>query len=94
MFVSNGKCYAENPLPVFKITSAENCGDYKLKVVFNGKEARMFDGRTLLVGEAFLPLNDEAIFANYKLDYETLTWLDGDLDVAPEFVYANSEAVE
>ena len=25
-----------------------------------------------------------------KEDYETLTWLDGELDVAPEFVYENS----
>lgn len=93
MFVSNGKCYAEKPLPVFKITAAENCGDFKLRVVFNGSEARLFDGRKLLTGEAFAPLNDESRFANYRLDYETLTWLDGELDVAPEFVYENSEAI-
>ncbi len=35
-------------------------------------------------------LSPHGIFADCKLDYETLTWLDGKLDVAPEFVYENS----
>jgi len=39
----------------------------------------------------FAPLADEKVFNDYRLDYETLTWLDGEVDVAPEFVYENSE---
>lgn len=34
---------------------------------------------------------DADAFSRCNLDYETLTWLDGELDVAPEFVYENSE---
>ena len=90
MIVRDGKCYAENPLPVLKITGFETFAPHRMKVVFNDGETRIFDGRTLLKGEAFAPLADANTFADCKLDYETLTWLDGELDVAPEFVYENS----
>ena len=93
MIVKNGKCYAEAPLPVMKITGFKTCGPHQMKVVFNDGETRIFDGRTLLKGEAFAPLADADAFADCKLDYETLTWLGGELDVAPEFVYENSIAV-
>ena len=92
MIVREGKCYAERPLPVLKIVGFETCGPHRMKVMFNDGEARIFDGQSLLRGEAFAPLADEKTFANCTLDYETLTWLDGELDVAPEFVYENSVA--
>ena len=91
MIVRDGKCYAENPLPVLKITEFETLAPHRMKVVFNDGETRIFDGRKLLKGEAFAPISDADVFADCKLDYETLTWLDGELDVAPEFVYENSE---
>ena len=92
MIVRNGKCYAENQLPVLKITGFEACGPHQMRVVFNDGAIRLFDGRVLLKGEAFAPLADAKTFADCKLDYETMTWLDGALDVAPEFVYENSMA--
>ncbi len=90
MIVRNGKCYAENPMPVLKITGFETCGPHQMRVVFNDGATRLFDGHVLLKGEAFAPLADEKTFADCKLDYETMTWLDGALDVAPEFIYENS----
>ena len=92
MIVRDGKCYAENPLPVLKITDFETCGPHQMRVLFNDGAKRLFDGHVLLKGEVFAPLADEKTFADCKLDYETLTWLDGELDVAPEFVYENSMA--
>ena len=94
MIVRDGMCYAENQEPVLKITGFENCGNHKMRVVFNDGAARIFDGRSLLQGEAFAPLSDAMVFADCKLDYETLTWLDDELDVAPEFVYENSFACD
>ncbi len=93
MIVKNGKCYPDNPVPMMKIVGAQPCGGYDIRVLFNNSEERIFDGSTILAGEAFKPLRDEKAFRNFKLDYETLTWQDGDLDVAPEFVYANSRPV-
>lgn len=69
-----------------KIVSFEMCGPHKMNVVFNDGEVRLFDGHSLLAGDAFAALADENAFADCKLDYETLTWMDGELDVAPEFV--------
>ena len=90
MIERNGWCYAEEEKQQLTITAVENLGSYMLRVHFNDGACRFFDGRKLLVGEVFAPLSDESVFADYKLDYETLTWLDGKIDVAPEFVYEHS----
>ena len=79
--------------PVLKIVAAKSCGGHELEVLFSNGDRRLFDGRKLLVGEVFAPLADEKAFNDYQLDYETLTWLNGEVDVAPEFVYENSTAV-
>ena len=91
MIVKNGMCYADDRAPVLKIVAAKSCGGHELEVLFSNGDRRLFDGRKLLVGEVFAPLADEKLFNNYRLDYETLTWLNGEVDVAPEFVYENSE---
>ena len=90
MIEKNGKCYADDYADVLCITDAKDLGDYHLKVHFSTGEDRIFDGRSLLDLEVFKPLVDEAVFKNFKLDYETLTWLDGYADIAPEFVYEHS----
>ena len=82
---------ALNSEPVLKITGFETLAPHRMKVMLNDGETRVFDGHVLLRGEAFAPLADADAFSRCKLDYETLTWLDGELDVAPEFVYENSE---
>ena len=91
MIVQRGMCYADNRAPVLKIIDAKSRGGYELEVLFSNGVRRLFDGRKLLSGEVFAPLADEKVFNDYNLDYETLTWLDGEVDVAPEFVYENSE---
>ena len=91
MVIQDGKCYADDMKPILKISSVENLGAYQLKVVFNDGAVRCFDGRRLLSeGAVFAPLADESVFNSFRLDYETLTWLDGDIDISPDYVYANS----
>lgn len=53
-------------------------------------DLRLFDGRTL-VGEVFAPLESAAAFADWKLDYETLTWNDGDIDISADYVLNHSK---
>ena len=93
MIVKNGICYPDIPERHVKIVAAENVGDHLLRVRFDDGDVRIFDGR-VLSGEVFEPLRSPAAFAAWKLDYETLTWLDGKLDVAPEFVYENSVTLQ
>ena len=93
MIVRNGKCYPDHPQEMLKIIKAESCGGYLLRVEFNTCETRIFDGQQLLRGEVFAPLKDLSTFNDFSIDFETLTWLNGELDVAPEFVYENSRPI-
>ena len=93
MIIRDGKCYAENPIPILKNTSAKTLGAHRLLVGFSDGTKRIFDGHSLLDGPVFAPLADEKVFNDNALDYETPTWLNGEVDIAPEFVYEHSEKV-
>ena len=94
MIVRDGKCYADDLKQVLRITSVENLGNYQLRVVFSDGSLRRFDGHKLLSeGVVFSPLADESVFNSYALDYETLTWLNGEIDISPDYVYLNSSEV-
>lgn len=94
MIIRDGMCYPDEPQPMLRIVAADRLGDYRLMVTFNDGEKRIFDGHSLLNGPVFAPLADEKVFNDYALDYETLTWLNGEVDIAPEFVYEHSEKVK
>ena len=89
MIIHDGMCSQ----PMLQIVAADRLGDYRLMVTFNDGEKRIFDGHSLLDGPVFAPLADEKVFNDYALDSETLTWLNGEVDIAPEFVYEHSEKV-
>ena len=92
MIVKDGICYPDVPMRHVKIVSAENAGDYLVRVCFDDGETRLFDGR-VLDGEVFKPIMDAKTFAGWKLDYETLIWNDGDIDISPEYVLNHSSAI-
>ena len=52
---------------------------------------RLFDA-TVLKGDVFTPLNDPTIFNNFKIVHGVITWMDEDIDCAPEYTYENSYA--
>lgn len=41
-------------------------------------------------GPAFVRVRDGTAQPTVKVEYGTLTWLDGEIDLAPEYVYDNS----
>ena len=43
-------------------------------------------------GDVFTPLNDPTIFNNFKIVHGVITWMDEDIDCAPEYTYENSYA--
>jgi hypothetical protein len=49
----------------------------------------MFDFTPLLETEAFGPLKDEASFRGVYVDYGVTVWNNGDIDIAPEYLYEN-----
>lgn len=44
----------------------------------------------MLKGKVFEKLNDDTIFSNAKLEYGVITWDNGEIDCAPEFMFENS----
>ena len=92
MVVRDGICYPDAPARHVKIIGAENVGDHLLRVRFDDGDLRLFDGRAL-VGEVFAPLESAGAFADWKLDYETLTWNDGDIDISADYVLNHSKSL-
>lgn len=54
----------------------------------------MFDFKPLLSQPAFAPLEDEAAFSGVYIDYGVTVWNDGDIDIAPQYLYDHASASE
>jgi hypothetical protein len=72
----------------FDITKAEYIEDYKIKLHFEDGSVGIADLSTYKdkqnVFKAFL---DITYFTTFKVEYGTLIWGDGELDIAPETLY-------
>ena len=80
--------------PLIWVTSAAPAPDYKLILTFNDGSVKVFDCMPLIERyKVFAPLRNEAVFANFALDGWTVTWLDGQIDIAPEYLFSESIAV-
>ena len=91
MFEVNGILYASSKNELLKIQDAKVTGDKMLLLTFSSGEKRVFDA-TVLKGDVFTPLNDPTIFNNFKIVHGVITWMDEDIDCAPEYMYENSYA--
>ena len=60
-----------------------------LLITFSTGEQRLFDA-TLLTGSAFEPLKDEKTLADFTIFHGVMTWMNGEVDIAPETMYADS----
>ena len=60
-----------------------------ITLTFSNGEQRLFDA-TILTGPAFKPLADEAVFKNCKIVDGVVTWMDEEIDCAPEYMYTHS----
>lgn len=89
MFERNGIIYGGEPSGSVCVEKIKVLPDKIMLVTFNNGETRLFDA-TILTGEVFEPLNDENVFLNASIEYGVVTWKDGEIDCAPEFMYKNS----
>ena len=89
MFIRDGIVYGGEPEQPIKVDYVKVLPDMMMLIQFNNGELRLFDA-TLLEGPVFEPLHDEQVFSNPKIDHGVVTWLDGDIDCAPEFMYKHS----
>ncbi len=69
------------------ITSAKHIEDYRIALVFNDGVEKEVDLSSYLYRKPFEKLRDIEVFNNFALDSWTLTWDDGNIDIAPESLY-------
>ncbi len=72
------------------ITAVKTLDDMMMILTFESGEKRLYDASVLLKYPAFAPLADETVFRNTVIDHGVVTWLDGDIDIAPETMYHES----
>ncbi len=89
MYIKDGICYAGELAEGITITEAKPLDWGMVLVTFSTGERRLFD-TTLLKGEAFIPLADEKIFRNPVISHGTVTWDNGQIDIAPQYIYEES----
>jgi hypothetical protein len=89
MFEINGIVYANTPTAMMKITEAKITGDKMMLLTFSSGEKRVFDAR-ILNGEVYKPLDDNKVFSDFTISHGAVTWMDGEIDCAPEYMYENS----
>lgn len=89
MFTLNGIVYASEKPEIMQIISVKPLEDMMMILTFSNGEQRLFDA-SVLSGSAFEPLSDVFIFNDCKIVDGIVTWLDEEIDCAPEFMYQNS----
>ena len=94
MYIVNGIVYATTPAEEQKVVGVNALDDYMLILTFASGEKRLYDATGLFDYPAFQPLKDEAIFKAVSIDHGVVVWMDGEIDIAPETMYADSYAYE
>ena len=73
------------------VVAAEALEHHLLKLQFNDGSIKLFDCKPLIAElPAFKALGNEEVFRKIELDGWTVTWLNGTIDLAPEYLYENS----
>jgi hypothetical protein len=87
MYELNGIVYADDPTPLKKVKYAHPLDGYKLLIRFSTEEEKEVDISVLLDEPVFRPLKDINVFKSVYVDYGTVAWCNGSIDIAPEYLY-------
>ncbi len=75
---------------MLKIIQANYLEEFKVVLKFNDGRTGEVDLANFLQHESravFLPLRNKQVFQTFTVQANTLTWQDGEIDLAPEFLY-------
>ena len=67
--------------------------NYKLSILFDNQELRIFDVTPYLSDTFFAPLSDINIFRTVRVTSISIEW-DGDIDICPDELYYNSLPIQ
>jgi hypothetical protein len=89
MYISNGYVCGGIPEEPLKIREVKVLSDMMLILTFSTGERRLFDA-SILRGTVFEPLKNPEIFSDAIIEHGVVTWMDGEIDCAPEYMYEHS----
>jgi hypothetical protein len=67
--------------------------DYRLLLIFDNKEERIFDVKPYLEDSYFSSLKNKVIFKTVKTNQLTVEWM-GNIDICPDELYYNSVLID
>lgn len=89
MYVIDGIAYAGEPEAIIKVCGVRALDNYKLWLRFSDGSIKIYDVNKMLNYPAFEPLKDKEVFRGVYIDYDTVNWQNGDIDISPEELYKN-----
>ncbi len=72
------------------VISVKATANFQLKLEFANGERKRFDMKPLLKMKPWDRVANRKVFETVQVDYGTVTWLNGEIDVAPETLYDRS----
>ena len=94
MYISNGIVYAGDQTPPLKAVGVRPLANHQLWVRFSTGEAKIFDLSPLLEKPAFHALRNETLFRTVYIDFGTVTWDNGNVDISTERLYRDGIPAE
>ena len=85
--------YGGEPKEPIRVADAKALSDQMILLTFQHGEQRLFDA-SVLEGPVFTPLKEGDVFQSLKVDHGVVTWNDGQIDCAPEYMYEHSYSYE
>ncbi|GHU79966.1 hypothetical protein AGMMS49992_32520 [Clostridia bacterium] len=91
MYERDGIVYAGEPEPVLSVIALRPLEHHRLWARFNDGTTVVVDMTALLDSEAFCPLQNENIFNDVTIECGAPAWLNGQIDIAPEWLLEHGE---
>ncbi|GHT79953.1 hypothetical protein FACS1894104_5290 [Actinomycetota bacterium] len=92
MYIVDGVAYSGEQAQLLKVVGIKPMSDLRLWLRLSNQEERIYDVRPMLEYPVFSKLANPEVFNEVYLDYGVPTWLDGEIDIAPESLYQDSVA--
>jgi hypothetical protein len=87
MYELNGVVCADDPEPLLTIKKVRPLENWTLLIGFSTGEEKKVNILPLLNEPVFRALKDVALFNSVYIDYGTVVWANGAIDIAPEYLY-------
>ena len=85
MIIKNGIAYAVNNEPMVRVKTVKPLENFNLLVGLSNGIKKVVSVEPLLQHNVYKQLKDVSFFNGAYVDYGTVVWNNGELDISPEF---------